>query len=290
MYYRQRELALLWARSGGRCAFPDCSADLTDELPAANISNICHIVARSTGGPRWTADYPQEKLDAYENLVLLCPSHHASVDLPTAGVTADDLRAMKRRHEDHVQAQLSVGGTWRCNVEQLYYVNVPRLAMLAALGGRDVDPHVACGPAGLHKLAIELTRLLVGFESVIGELTTKAVSLGADSTADSLVVGSTCAFSARFRTRGCPSPADLDSGKFRLLGDPSKDPCIYRNFGKLRLELSVDPRWITTSTSFATFRDGWMHCAGLAHIKQVYAHTDLVRASPMFLGTPKIGQ
>ena len=261
---------------------------MTDGLPVANVSNICHIVARSKGGPRWTKDYPQEKIDSYENLLLLCPSHHARVDAPTALFTSDDLRAMKKAHENRVGSRLSAGRAWKCNVEQLYYVNVPRLAMLAALRGIDLDTDAAYGTACLYDLGFELARMLVAFEGVVRELTPTVVALDSNSTPDEALVGTTCSFMGSFRTRGFPTFEDIRSGRFRMRGDQAKDPCIYLRLRSLRLELSIDPRWVTTSTSFGTFREGWGRFAGLATVKQVDRNAKTVHASPMFIGIPKL--
>jgi len=263
---------------------------LAGVLPDANISNVCHIVARRKGGQRWSQDYPPEKLNSYENLLLLCPSHHTQVDLRTCRLTADDLRKMKTTHEVWVSSRLSVGRAWLCNVEQLYYVNVPRLAMLAALKGIDMDTDAAYGTGCLYDLGLELARMLVAFEGVVRELTPTVVAIDASSTPDEALVGTTCSFIGSFRTRGFPTLDDIRSGRFRMRGDQAKDPCVYLRLRSLRLELSIDPRWVTTSTSFSTFREGWGRFAGLATVKQVDAGIKTAYASPLFIGTPKLQQ
>jgi len=285
--YRRWDLARLWSRSNGKCAFPDCPVDLTDELPGANVGNICHIIARREGGPRWSSDYPAEKLNGYENLLLLCPSHHALVDLPTSHYTADDLRKMKADHENWVSSRLSIGRAWRCNVEQLYYVNVPRLAMLAAVGGVIIDPDVIPRMSCLHDLGIELARPLVVFERVVSELAPAAITFSAGLTPSAALVGTSCSFSCSFRTKHFPYLDDFRTGKFKMRGDVARDPCVHARLGPNTLHLSIDPRWVTTTTSFSTFKEGWGRFAGLATVKSVDASTRMIYASPMFVGIPK---
>ncbi|MGF1339549.1 HNH endonuclease signature motif containing protein [Streptomyces flavovirens] len=101
---------ILWARSSDVCAFPDCDQQLTvnlhddgsKSLEAAGIplGEEAHIISGSKGGPRYDALYPPEKVDTYENLILLCPTHHRLIDKKGgAGFTVETLRKIKSDHE-----------------------------------------------------------------------------------------------------------------------------------------------------------------------------------------------
>ncbi len=100
---------LLWGRSGNCCAL--CKQQLvelgTAPDPDAVVGDECHIVAQAKGGPRARTLSP-ERLDEYDNLILLCKVDHKRVDdQPTTYATAE-LRAIKASHERWVEAALNV--------------------------------------------------------------------------------------------------------------------------------------------------------------------------------------
>ena len=69
----QKDLRVLYQKSGNRCAFPDCTEELTYDETAlddyVNLSNVAHIVARELKGPRGNYPLPVEERDKYENLI-----------------------------------------------------------------------------------------------------------------------------------------------------------------------------------------------------------------------------
>jgi hypothetical protein len=100
----------LWARSSDLCAFPGCHQQLTEDLRDEGSKKIeaagiplgeeAHIVSGSHDGPRYDESYPAEKIDTYENLILLCPTHHRLIDKKNGmGFSADTLRRMKADQE-----------------------------------------------------------------------------------------------------------------------------------------------------------------------------------------------
>lgn len=100
----------LWARSANFCAFPDCNQQLTEDIrdgesgvlhsSGVPIGEEAHIFSGSSGGPRGGEIYPEDKIDSYENLILLCPTHHRIIDKQRGvAYTADTLRKMKSEHE-----------------------------------------------------------------------------------------------------------------------------------------------------------------------------------------------
>ncbi len=67
-----------------------------------------HIVAKGAGGPRADPSIPRRELDRYENLILLCPTHHhAVVDAEPEEWTVEKLRAMKTAHEEDIARRLA---------------------------------------------------------------------------------------------------------------------------------------------------------------------------------------
>jgi hypothetical protein len=108
---------LLWRRAGNRCAYPDCkqalTADLeTEESQALSMAGVimgeeAHIRSARPDGPRYDPTYDTEKLDAYENLLLLCPTHHTLIDKNNgAGFSVGKLQDMKLTHERRVTERL----------------------------------------------------------------------------------------------------------------------------------------------------------------------------------------
>lgn len=98
------EKKILFALSGNQCAFPKCHQQLIEFPEAATASpallaKIAHIVAHSERGPRADPDYPADKLNTHENLILLCPTCHDRVDRLPYQYNVHVLRQMKRDHE-----------------------------------------------------------------------------------------------------------------------------------------------------------------------------------------------
>lgn len=100
---------MLWGRAASRCAF--CQAELIGEAteadPACVIGEECHIVAASPDGPRGDSAVPLDQRDNYENLILLCPTHHKLVDSQSSTHTVQALMQLKAKHEKEVRTLLS---------------------------------------------------------------------------------------------------------------------------------------------------------------------------------------
>ena len=100
---------LLWGRSGNRCAF--CKQELivsaTDKDSEAVVGDECHIISAQLNGPRYDPSYLKEKLDSYENLLLLCRVHHKMIDDQSTTFTVDILRQLKINHEIMISEKLS---------------------------------------------------------------------------------------------------------------------------------------------------------------------------------------
>lgn len=119
---------VLWARSGNLCAYPECNQllthDLHDEesetLKASGIplGEEAHIISGRPDGPRYDPNYPMENADTYENLILLCPTHHRLIDKKGgAGFSTETLRKMKNTHEVTQAAKKSFSDLKREEIE-----------------------------------------------------------------------------------------------------------------------------------------------------------------------------
>lgn len=108
--YLESDIKLLWGLSAARCAFPNCRQPLvakkTDQDDAKVLGEIAHVVAHEEDGPRGDEAYPTELRDRYDNLILLCPTHHTLVDKQPNTYSIEELRSWKQRHEAWVAEQL----------------------------------------------------------------------------------------------------------------------------------------------------------------------------------------
>jgi hypothetical protein len=109
--YPTSDIKLLYGLAAARCSFPGCKIDLTLENKPnekKQIGKIAHIVAHSKGGPRADESYPSEKLDTYCNWILLCGTHHDTIDAAERQYSVDSLHKMKKEHEAWVREKLQI--------------------------------------------------------------------------------------------------------------------------------------------------------------------------------------
>ncbi|MER7573217.1 hypothetical protein [Streptomyces sp. NPDC126514] len=134
---------LLWGRAGNQCAMPDCFQSLTIDLAqeeseilaaaGAVIGEEAHIRSSRPDGPRYDPAYPAEKLDTYENLLLLCPTHHAIVDKNGGSqLPISSLESLKQQHEKRVVQSIGPDGSQRQMLEE-------RMTALVALWEKKID-------------------------------------------------------------------------------------------------------------------------------------------------------
>ena len=103
-----RDRKLLWARAGGTCAL--CKSHLTADAKSGAkdvvLGEEAHIVSEEPNGPRFRP-MPRKEVDAYANLLLLCPSDHKIVDEQVTYYTEQRLQTLKREHEQWVKDRVS---------------------------------------------------------------------------------------------------------------------------------------------------------------------------------------
>ncbi|MDD2857213.1 MAG: hypothetical protein PHU75_00910 [Candidatus Nanopelagicales bacterium] len=95
------------ARSGNRCAYPDCRAELVFDADAEGdqpkvVGKVAHIAAASPGGPRYDASMTDAQRSSAENLIYLCGPHHDAVDSQLDKHTVKYLHDAKVTHESAV--------------------------------------------------------------------------------------------------------------------------------------------------------------------------------------------
>jgi len=104
MAVSEADIKLLWGRAAGMCSRPGCNADLTRLVEGGrhyNVGEMAHVIAQAPTGPRGDG---VGGTDAYDNLILLCPTCHRDVDKAPAGVFPEDtLHEWKKAHEGRIR-------------------------------------------------------------------------------------------------------------------------------------------------------------------------------------------
>lgn len=114
MAITSKSIKLLWANSAGICSFPDCNEKLSVEEAAEvapyTIGEMAHIKGNKPGSNRYDDEQSADERDSYENLILLCPTHHTLIDKAENEVkySVDILHEMKIVHEKSISNRLSV--------------------------------------------------------------------------------------------------------------------------------------------------------------------------------------
>lgn len=126
---------MLWGRSGNRCAMPDCRKELvmdaTETDDASLIGEECHIVANSSDGPRGDAAFSEEKLNKYDNLILLCRIHHKLIDDQPNTFTVEKLRTLKSEHEEWVRSSLTTYDSQKQKDDEVYATYIEKWISLS---------------------------------------------------------------------------------------------------------------------------------------------------------------
>lgn len=117
-------MKMLWGRAAGMCSMPECHMrlyeDATETDDAALIGENCHIVADSVKGPRGDNPMPMNQRNKYNNLILLCGSHHTKIDKQEFFYTIEKLHKIKADHETWVRASLTEFDAEKQNHDEQY--------------------------------------------------------------------------------------------------------------------------------------------------------------------------
>lgn len=105
----------IWVAAAGRCEFRGCCKPVDRDfltLEKANVSEYAHIIADSPDGARGIEGESERLAKDPRNLMLLCYDCHARIDRDgkSNAYTAEQLRAMKREHEQRMELIYSATG------------------------------------------------------------------------------------------------------------------------------------------------------------------------------------
>jgi len=165
----ERTRKTLWSRAHNQCAFPGCLQSLTLDVANASsgetdvvvVGQEAHIRAQSAGGPRYDPSYPRDNIDSYENLVLMCGTHHTLIDANNgAGHTVQDLIKIKSDHERQQEKRDALQATLRAYLGDRYSAENTIQFQQADLRGPSVDSMFVDVPVGCRRDSGPLAELL----------------------------------------------------------------------------------------------------------------------------------
>jgi hypothetical protein len=103
--------------------------------PEAVVGDECHIISKRDSGPRSHRIHPTEMdLDGYDNLVLLCRTHHKHVDDQPNKYDVETVRSLKLTHEKWVRKSLA--GNEKDTVNRSEFEGVTLLSRITS--GKDL--------------------------------------------------------------------------------------------------------------------------------------------------------
>jgi len=251
------------------------------------IGDVAHIVAEEEDGPRGVSTLTLDQRNSEPNLLLLCKPHHKEVDDDPANHPVEALTTMKLSHENWVASCFSLSPAWDTKLFQLYYINVPRLSLLASLQGIDLDLTQYGKINALHQLGLELLGLMSSFQKVLQNVQLKAVPLDV-AVHQQDARGMVISFDHTFRTKNVEIPKPGDSFETFFTGDLKKDAHIYCKLDGCKVIANIDRRWITTTTAFSEFRpSSGRNCfAGLGFVNGYDLQEKIMRITPYVIGIP----
>ncbi|MCW9705652.1 hypothetical protein [Fodinibius salsisoli] len=88
----------LFLKSGNQCAHPDCKEVMMDDN-GVFIGQLCHIEAALPGGERFNPDQSNEDRRHFDNLMLMCYTHH-QVTNDVKEYPVERLKKIKATHEE----------------------------------------------------------------------------------------------------------------------------------------------------------------------------------------------
>ena len=126
MTIKNKDIKILWGRSGNRCAI--CRTELTQDAAAVSaaftLGEQAHIVGEKNNAPRGQSLLGPNERNSYHNLILLCPNHHTQIDSNEADWPIERLHQIKSEHELWVTETLS---------ETIDHVNLANQAALSSM-------------------------------------------------------------------------------------------------------------------------------------------------------------
>jgi hypothetical protein len=106
----QKEQKKLHAKSGNRCAMPDCTNVLID-TNGIIIGENAHIYGENPESARYDATKEEKFVNSEKNMIFICRNCHKKIDTDIITYTLDRLFDIKAKHEEFVRTVTSTGKT-----------------------------------------------------------------------------------------------------------------------------------------------------------------------------------
>lgn len=97
-YIKEKDLKAIFAKSGNKCAFPECNQKLVND-DYIFMGQVAHIEAQNEGGPRYNPNQTDDERNSANNLICLCRNHHYEIDIYPEIYTVEKLQEIKKEHE-----------------------------------------------------------------------------------------------------------------------------------------------------------------------------------------------
>lgn len=279
---------LVWGMFAGRCAICRRSLVWKGETGRSSlVGEIAHIVGAKPSAARGAAQLIGSRDDS-DNLILLCREHHKIVDDHEDDYPPAHLLAIKSDYIHWLEGQLAEPRGWSVGISQYSYLNVPRLDEFAALLGYRIKHEPLESGTHLSSLGYDLNYLVDRFRATLERMPIQAIPAEQIEFAHEAYIGQIVSFERlRFRTRNIPEYRPK-AGPTNFTGSLDRDPHIYHAFPNWRLVINVDPRWITTDTSYGLFRPsaGSSVLSGFARITSVNYEDRTMLTTGLAIGLP----
>jgi hypothetical protein len=278
----------LWYAADCLCSFPGCAVDLGQLAYEDGVApSIPHIISPAKDGPRADRTFPREKLNRYENLILLCDRHHKVVDRrPVKEYTAARLRSMKTAHEVHVASQRNVGISSSSLIGSILYANIPRL--FVDFGGRVLSAGTAITTSVPDVRFSTLPQEeWLGYAALVWESlrkhTKRAVAFTPGLALDQSMVGRRFMWWRSVRGKRV---YDRHGEPAHVTGNVDNDPQIYFKDGRRKIVMHVDARHAMTSTGMTLLKGAQYspEVVGLSVLR--YVDDRVAFMSPLVIGFP----
>ncbi len=125
------------------------------------------------------------------------------------------------------------------------------------------------------------------FLGLLNKMNLAAIPLNELKSVTNEYIGTIISFDRSFYTKNVPRLDHYNDGKFKMKGDLNLDPHIHCRIGEFKIILSIDPKWLTTTTSFVNMRMGSSSFAGLFLVKDINLENKYILGTPIIIGIPK---
>lgn len=101
----QKNIKLLWGRSGNKCAICKSLLSVEDENNTI-LGEMAHIKGENKTSARWDSSLSENEKNDYDNLILLCSPCHKIIDGNESKYSKETLKEIKRSHENLIKSTL----------------------------------------------------------------------------------------------------------------------------------------------------------------------------------------